>query len=387
MKVSIVTTRHGAQDDRIYYKQALSLAKFLDVTMIAPDDGEDLAWDKGVRYRPIPRRRSIIGRLLSVVEASIAVRREAPDFCHLHDLDLALTVPFIRLITNAKIIYDSHEVFTRDDLFMGSRLPESLRRVIARIVEAAENSLVMVAHHVVTAVDPAGRTFRKLLTPMTTVFNYPPLFMFETDSRKVETAEKKYAGRLPILYQGTMSIDRGLIDMIDAVALVKKREPLILLRLIGMIDPALKSRAEERLVQLELQENVEISGWQRHDQICLAMKTSLMGLVPLKSNEKYNHALPIKLLEYMACGLAVVASSLTLVSKYVEDSGAGALYDPARPEELARCILKLLEDPERRAKMGEAGQRAVREKWNWGRMEEILWRVYQSLGAQPRACE
>ena len=105
MKAAFVTTRHGAQDDRIYYKQALSLAKRMDVTMIAPDDGKKLDWPPGVTYRPIPRRRSAAGRLRSLVEAIREVCHEKPDFCHVHDLDLALAIPFIRLLTKAKSLH------------------------------------------------------------------------------------------------------------------------------------------------------------------------------------------------------------------------------------------------------------------------------------------
>ena len=119
MKVAIVTTRHGAQDDRIYYKQALSLAQRMDVVMIAPDDGEKLSWHPNVIFYPIPRRLSPIGRLWSLVVAVSAIRRENPDFCHLHDLDLALAIPFIRLFSKAKIIYDSHEVFAKEDIILG----------------------------------------------------------------------------------------------------------------------------------------------------------------------------------------------------------------------------------------------------------------------------
>ena len=78
MKAAIVTTRHVAQDDRIYYKQALSLAKRMDIIMIAPDDGEELTWHPRVVYRPIPRRRGPLGRLWSVFEAVREVRRVKP---------------------------------------------------------------------------------------------------------------------------------------------------------------------------------------------------------------------------------------------------------------------------------------------------------------------
>jgi glycosyltransferase involved in cell wall biosynthesis len=382
MKVAIVTTRHGAQDDRIYYKQALSLAKRMDVTMIAPDDGDKLDWPPAVTYRPIPRRRSALGRLWSLVEAVRGVRREKPDFCHVHDLDLALAIPFIRLLTKAKIVYDSHEVFTREDLILNGRLSATVGKWVARLVEMAENGLVRASHHVVTAVDPVGRAFRGVRVPLSTVFNYPPLSVFETKPERVEMAAEQYRGRLPIVYQGTMSRDRGLFHMLEAVALVRRKEPRILLRLIGMRNGELKAEVKQRVSELTLGDNVEIAGWLRHDEIAVAMKTSLIGLVPLQPNEKYNRTLPIKLLEYMACGLPVVAARLPLMEKYVNDCQGGLLYDSTRPEELARCVLELLANPQGRRQMGGNGLRAVRERWNWDKMEEMLFGIYESLGAR-----
>ena len=382
MKVAIVTTRHGAQDDRIYYKQALSLAKRMNVTMIAPDDGENLDWPPAVTYRPIPRRTSPFGRFWSLVEATWEVCRERPDFCHLHDLDLVLAIPVIRLLTKTMIIYDSHEVFTREDLILVDRFRPWVGRLIARLIEQIENKLVMASHHVVTAVDPDGCAFRCVKTPVSTIFNYPPFAVFQTNSRDVERAAGKYREVLPVIYQGTMSRDRGLFHMLEAVALAKAEEPRILLRLIGIQSDDLKKEVEQRIRELGVEVNVEISGWLRHDEIALAMKASMIGLIPLQPNEKYNRALPIKLLEYMACGLPVIAARLPLMTKYVNDCGGGLLYDSTRSEELARCVLELLANPERRRRMSENGLRAVSERWNWNKMEEVLFGIYESLGAK-----
>ena len=69
MKTAIVTTRHGAQDDRIYFKQALTLAKRIGVTLIAPEDQRELAWADGIEYKAIPRRHGVFGRIRSLGEA------------------------------------------------------------------------------------------------------------------------------------------------------------------------------------------------------------------------------------------------------------------------------------------------------------------------------
>lgn len=381
MKVVIATVRHDPQDDRIYFKQALSLAKRLEVVLIAPERGQNLTWAPGVAYHPIPHRQSLAGRLWSLVETVHAVWREKPDFCHVHDLELSLVLPFLRMCTKAKIIYDSHEVFTRQDILLRCRRRPWLGRPLAWLVEKLENGLVRCSHQIVTAVDPDGIAFHKVLVPVRTIFNYPPLAVFHMEPGDIDAARKTRAGRLPVVYQGTMSRERGLFHMLEAVALAKEKEPRIFLKLIGMAAGDLKREAERRIQELGIGDNVEMSGWLRHEEIAFAMHASLIGLVPLLPNPKYDRALPIKLLEYMACGLPVVAARLPLVERYVRECDGGAVYDSTRPEELARCILELLADSDRCRRMGENGLRAVCERWNWGRMEAVLFDIYGSLGA------
>lgn len=381
MKVAIVTTRHGAQDDRIYYKQALSLIKRMDVTLIAPDDGEKLHWHPGVIYRPIPRRRSLLGRFRSLVEATREICREKPDFCHLHDLDLALAIPFIRLLTKAKIIYDSHEAFP-EQFMMNPRIPFWFRFVVARAADWAEKGLVGFAVQVICADDPTRISFNKTHLPSATIFNYPPLSIFETDSAKLEAEKAKYKGRLPLIYQGTMSEDRGLFHMIDALAVIKKSEPRILLRLVGLKNEKLRANVEAQIRKNGVSDEVEIVHWMPHQEIAYAMKSSQIGLVPWQPEEKHKKNIPIKLFEYMACGLPMIAADLPSIAFYFKKANVGLLYDSTRPEELARCVLELLADSERCRRMGENGLQAVRESWNWDKMEKMLFGVYESLGAR-----
>lgn len=386
-KVAIVTVRHDPQDDRIYFKEALSLAQRMEVVLIAPDQGQSLAWDPRVRCHLIPRRRGGIGRLWSLVDAIRAVCQVDPEFCHVHDLELTLALPFLRLFTRAKLIYDSHEVFTRQDILLRFRERPSIGRPLAWVVERAENILLRCCHHVVTAVEPDGVALRGLRVPVRTVFNYPTVAMFDPEPAAVERARQRYWGRLPVVYQGTMSRERGVFQMLDAVALVKQKEPRIFLKLIGLTDGDLKRQIKARIQELGLAEDVEITGWLRHEQIAIEMRASLIGLIPLQPNPKYDRALPIKLLEYMASGLPVVAARLPLMERYIRESDSGVVCDPTQPEDLARAIVSLLDEPERARRMGENGLHAVRKWWNWSRMEAVLFDVYDSLGAPIMAVQ
>ncbi len=83
---------------------------------------------------------------------------------------------------------------------------------------------------------------------------------------------------------------------------------------------------------------------------------SALDLFVLPSLEE---SLPLSILEAMAGGLPVVATTLGGVREVVSDGETGILVRPRDVDALADAILSLLADPERRRRFGEAGRRAV----------------------------
>ncbi len=87
-------------------------------------------------------------------------------------------------------------------------------------------------------------------------------------------------------------------------------------------------------------------------------------------------------LEAMACETAVVASAVGGIVEVVDDGVTGLLVPPARPDELARAITSLLDDPERRRRMGLAGRRRVEERFSWASVAERTEEVYADAIAE-----
>ncbi len=81
-------------------------------------------------------------------------------------------------------------------------------------------------------------------------------------------------------------------------------------------------------------------------------------------------------LEAMSCGTAVVASAVGGIVEVVEDGVTGLLVSPAKPDELATAIRSLLDDPERRGRMGVAGRRRVEEKFSWASVAQRTEQIY-----------
>jgi glycosyltransferase involved in cell wall biosynthesis len=73
---------------------------------------------------------------------------------------------------------------------------------------------------------------------------------------------------------------------------------------------------------------------------------------------------PLKIFEYMAVGLPVVAPALPRLKRLVEHKHEGLLYDPKDPRELDRAIAAL-GDRERRQRMGMAARTRVVRDFSW----------------------
>jgi glycosyltransferase involved in cell wall biosynthesis len=87
--------------------------------------------------------------------------------------------------------------------------------------------------------------------------------------------------------------------------------------------------------------------------------------------------LPLTILEAMACGVPVVATRVPGNVDTVSDGVTGLLAEPGSPEDLADKVALLLEDPERRRTMGEAGRRRVAKEFSISRMVTETAEVYR----------
>jgi hypothetical protein len=125
--------------------------------------------------------------------------------------------------------------------------------------------------------------------------------------------------------------------------------------------------------------HVEYLGWLDRSAVVRELRRADVGLVVLHPGPTYAESLPIKLFEYMAAGLPVVASDFPRWRQIIEGAGCGLLVDPLEPEEIARAVERLLAHPDEARRMGQRGRQAVRRQYHFGPEAERLLRAYHRL--------
>jgi phosphatidylinositol alpha-1,6-mannosyltransferase len=110
---------------------------------------------------------------------------------------------------------------------------------------------------------------------------------------------------------------------------------------------------------------------------------SLFILTPKESAEGGFEALGLVFLEAGACRAPVIGTYDSGAVCAIEQGRNGYLIAPDKPEEGAEAILKILEEPERKRRMGEEGRRMA-EAREWARVGEKLERIYTQLVAGER---
>lgn len=114
-------------------------------------------------------------------------------------------------------------------------------------------------------------------------------------------------------------------------------------------------------------ERVCLTGTIPHDEVAGIIRTFDIALAPYDSSDHPFYFSPLKLFEYMGCGVAVVAAALGQIADVIRDGDNGVLYAPGDEEGLARACERLLADAALRARLGDNAAASVGERFTWSR--------------------
>jgi glycosyltransferase involved in cell wall biosynthesis len=193
--------------------------------------------------------------------------------------------------------------------------------------------------------------------------------------------------RAPVVgYFARMCREKGLDALVEAYVLLRQRAkvPNVKLRIGGACGPgdeALVRSLRKRLEEKNLLHEVEF-----HPNLDRAAKLAfLKSLTVFSVPAVCNEAFGLYVIEALAAGVPVVQPRAAAFPEIVAATGGGVLCEPRNPASLAEQLEALLLDPARARALGEAGRRAVLEKFSDTAMAKATLRVFAEVANPPVA--
>ena len=312
-----------------------------DVIVAAHGDGplRDAARAAGARFVPLRHvRRPLhpVRDLVGLLELVVLMRRTAPDIVHANSSKAGVLGRLAAAAAGVPIrIFTVHGwAFSASSGFVSV-----LYRWADRLMAPLTTLTICVAERERTS----GLAARTCLAERTVVIPNA----VDVDA----VPQARHDGGPPLVVAvGRLAEPKDALTLVRALAGVHDRQFTAVL--IG--DGPDRPSVEAEVRRLELQDVVALAGT-RDDVPELLARADVFAL------SSRSEGAPVSILEAMAAGLPVVASSVGGVPELVADGETGLLVPPGDPAAMAAALGRLLEDVDLRRRLGAAGRdRALR---------------------------
>lgn len=185
-----------------------------------------------------------------------------------------------------------------------------------------------------------------------------------------------------VLYFGSIAPERRLDFIIRVASIVRGSRPevwwVLLGAAVGGEDRRLRALADE----LRVADRVLIAGRVPRDDVAAYLELSELTVSPIPPTELYLLSSPMKAVESLAAGRAVVATAIPDQAELIDRSGGGVVveYDPSA---FADALVALLRDDERRHTAGASGRAYVKAHRSYSRLAADVDVAYRALLGVP----
>ena len=363
--IFIGTSVHRWNDNRIFYKEAISLSKHFDVQLHAPADFDQKSLH-GVTIFGLPIWKKESDRRKIRKELWVRLKKNTDsDIFIFHDPELIWIGIKAAIFSDIKVIYDIHE-----DTIQSIRRKKwltPLNKFIAIIVYSLLQGLSKwIFKHYILAED-SYKNFIK--SNFTVIRNYPIKKEWPKERNKI----------FDLVYLGDVTEDRGGLLMIDLLSILTDKYPEVKLALVGKIEANAYVLINERVNTLKLENNVQLFGYMNYPDAMEIVCKSKIGLCLLKPVQNYIYSYPTKLFDYMQAGVPYICSNFALYEELLNECQAGITVDPMDVRTAAKEISSILEDSLKYDTMSKNGLSSLENSYNWATQEEKLFELIKTI--------
>lgn len=187
-------------------------------------------------------------------------------------------------------------------------------------------------------------------------------------------------GPFTIAFLGSLKPWHDVATALDALA-VLRQGPVPHARMIVVGDGPERSKLSDHVTRLGLADAVTFCGAVSAAEVPKMLAQAHVGIAPYANSPDFYFS-PLKLYEYMAAGLAVVASDVGHLAEVVKDGVTGLLTPPEEAAALAHLLAQLSVDDALRAALGTAARAEVIAHHTW---DGVASRVFALAGDRGTA--
>ena len=377
--ICMITTDHSPLDDRIFYKEALSLQEAgYKVSILCREDengrlhnlkGEVINEQSetpfpvnGINIRGIhPKGNAVLNKFFlsrfykKIIHEGVNLNA---DVYHVHEPETVLIgQAILKKLPNAKLIFDSHEF----NYGNGSK-EKFIRRFYYPKLQ-----------YLITANQVTRGAFLSNLPHLKTetIYNYP-------DQNVFKPVYKPGKLQKPLLvHEGMLKFNRGLKEMLKVLKLLAREYPEIVLSIVGGITEESQAYFKQKVEEEGLSGHVRVTGWIDYHQVPQFLEDAAIGLI-LKT-ETVNNILggpPIKLFNYFNYGIAVVDVDMPETTRILNETDAGISVKDRSVNNIYQAVKYLLDNPGTLSKYCENAFQAGKTR-NWQHEKQKLLRYYR----------
>lgn len=183
--------------------------------------------------------------------------------------------------------------------------------------------------------------------------------------------------QIAVTFVGRLVEKKGVEYLLHALSVATRRVPRLLC-LIGGSGPEL-ARLADLAARHGLEDSVRFLGYLEWNRVAELLRATDIFVAPsIHDSEGNADGLPNTILEAMASGCPVVATSLPGISAAITDGVHGILVAERNSDELASAIVELAQNPPLRRALGENARRHVVQEFSWDAVAARLTELYMA---------
>ncbi|KUG58465.1 glycosyl transferase family 1 [Serinicoccus chungangensis] len=177
------------------------------------------------------------------------------------------------------------------------------------------------------------------------------------NTRRIRAVTPDLDGDPVVVFVGTLKPWHGVEDLLEAAAMARRPWRL---RIVG--DGPQREAVEQAAARHGLA--VELTGAVAPEEVPAALEGALVAVAPYPASDDHYFS-PLKVYEYGAAALPVVASRIGQIPAVVQDGVTGVLVPPSDPVALAAAVDALVDDPDAARALGAAARRLMEREHSW----------------------